>query len=111
MVSAEKVLRSFYDLQQCKHFAAWTDEEEQSLTRLKDCINQNPSEFYKVSDIRFISQLLLDYLESLHGPLISKQTILSLTTIVKDVNDPSSKADTRVNPKRVLSFHLDSDQS
>jgi hypothetical protein len=111
MVSVDKVLRSFYDLQKCKYFEAWTEEEEQSLAKLKDCINQNPSEFYKVSDIRFISQLLLDYLESLNGPLISKQTVNSLTAIVKEINGPPKNVETRTKANRVVFLLADQDQS
>lgn len=103
MVSAEKVLRSFYDLEQPKYFAAWTDEEEKALAKLKDSINENSFEFYKISDIRFITQLLLDYLESLKGPLISKETVSSLTAIIKEVKGPSERAETQARAKRVTS--------
>lgn len=111
MVSAEKVLRSFFDLEQSKHFAAWTEEDERTLAILKDLINQNPSEFFKISDIRFITQLLLDYIESLKGPLVSKHTVNSLNEIVREVNGPSNRTDSNLKSKRVVTSEADKDQS
>lgn len=61
---------------------AWTQTDEQSLAEFKTDLNKDERCIFKTTDIRILSQLLLDYLDGLKGPILSQVSIKHIAEIV-----------------------------
>lgn len=75
LISRDKILKSFYLVQDSDINLVWGDSEEKELEDLKKEINSQENCVFKVNSVYILSQLLLDYLESISQPLISTETI------------------------------------
>lgn len=64
-------------------FKPWDDFEEKSLEIYKEKVSGDCSKVTEISDVRMISQILLDYLDHLKGPIISPDTIEKLEILVE----------------------------
>ena len=61
-----------------KYFRQWEDIDEQILESWKEKIDSDYSQVSKITDLRILSQLLLDYLDGLKAPLIAQASIEKL---------------------------------
>lgn len=75
LISRDKILKSFYLVQDSDINLIWGDSEEKELEDLKKEINSQENCVFRVNSVYILSQLLLDYLESISQPLISTETI------------------------------------
>lgn len=79
-ISKKKILSSFYDLDNQDTFeGVWDDILEHRLKNLKLQINAGSVKVYQEQDTRVIAQLMLDFIESLKEPAISRTTVSHLT--------------------------------
>lgn len=82
-IPAEKVLRSFYDLDHPRLFSPWTKLDEAQLAATKEYLNQDVTQVSQIADPRTLSQLLLDYLEEvLKAPVLSESTRIQLNLLI-----------------------------
>ena len=90
-ISKKKIFSSFYDLDNHTTFeGVWDDLMEVRLKTIKDLINKGSFQVYQESDTRILVQLMLDFLESLKEPAISRTTVSHLS---KQVNSGLSSHD------------------
>lgn len=76
VVSKKKVLASFFDLNDSELFEhSWGPNLEARLSAAKESINLEDYLPSKESDVRILSQCLLDFLESLSPPAVSEHTL------------------------------------
>lgn len=76
VVSKKKILASFYDLNDSELFDQhWGPNLETRLSAAKEAINKEEYLPSKESDVRILSQCLLDFLESLTTPAVSENTL------------------------------------
>lgn len=81
-ISTEKILASFYDLNNTEFFESkWDGSYEKRLTFLKNVIDSGEFKVSQETDPRVLCQLLLDFLEGLMDPAISEITINHLSTL------------------------------
>ena len=103
-MSSEKVLRSFYDLRECKHYRAWSDEDEAKIRSLKEDLNGDVGIVSKVDDVRIISQIILDWIDHIKGPIISRHTIDFLQMIIEQIKNKSTTQTTDGKIKKVSTY-------
>ena len=82
--SKKKIFASFYDLDNQSTFGkVWDDLAEIKLKSLKEEINAGSVKVFHEPDTRVVVQLMLDFIESLKEPAISRTTVSHLA---KQVN-------------------------
>ena len=82
LFSTEKILASFYDLDNSEFFeSVWNETSEKRVAYLKSSINEGIFKVSQETDTRVLCQILLDYLENLTEPAISELTISHLSKI------------------------------
>ena len=83
VISTEKILASFYDLNNLENFEkAWDDSYEKTILATKKNIDDGEFKVSKETDTRVLCQILLDFLEHLLEPAISEITISQLSRLV-----------------------------
>ena len=88
VVTKKKILSSFYNLDDKQLFdSPWDSTLELRLSLAKECFNKGEYQPSKESDIRILSQCLLDFLEGLASPALSQNT-LDQMGLLKDQNKP-----------------------
>ncbi len=83
LLYTEKIFKSFYDVEDPRFFSKWEDIEEQTLEAHKEKINSDYTQVSKIDDIRMLSQILLDYLESLSAPIITLTSLERLEIVAQ----------------------------
>lgn len=88
-ISDDKIMCSFFDLNNSYHFdQIWSNLQENKLQSLKRIVNQNEFKISEATDIRVLSQLLLDFLENFSHTAISSKTIDYLTKTLNSGTAP-----------------------
>lgn len=83
-ISAEKVLRSFYDLDHPRLFSPWTKLDEAQLSATKEYLNLDVTQVSHITDPRTLSQILLDYVEEvLKAPALSELTRRQMAVLIE----------------------------
>lgn len=81
--SSEKILKSFYNLNDISLGDIWSNKQENQQANIKDKVNNNTFEISQIEDPRFLSQLVLDFFDQLNEPSITEKTIKFLEKIGK----------------------------
>lgn len=82
-VSKEKIFLSFFDLSNLHFNSPWTKTEEKNLQHAKNMLNSGNFLISSISDVRILSQLVIDFLESLKGENISRATLRYIRMTIK----------------------------
>lgn len=84
ILSVEKILSSFYDLDNASIFESkWNQEQEVKLQKMKEIINNGEFKINKQTEPRILCQTVLDFLESLAEPAISLETVSHLSKLTQ----------------------------
>lgn len=92
-ISASKILASFTEMNSSEYFEQpWGKTDEFAVEQLKGMINDNEFRVSRHTDTRQLVQVVLEFLEGISGPPISKNTVEHLYRFtIKDQN-PAGKA-------------------
>jgi hypothetical protein len=90
VVSKRKILSSFYNPDDGQLFGEiWTKSAELRLCEAKEEINKGEYLPSKESDIRILSQGILDFFEELSAPALSENTLLQFGNVQKTSHEPT----------------------
>lgn len=106
---AEKIFKSFYDVGDPRFFGKWEDIEEQTLEAHKEKINLDYTQISRIEDIRMLSQILVDYLDSLKAPIINLACLERLEIVAQRLK--KSEEIGRPDELKDVAFDLRADQS
>lgn len=93
---AEDVLASFYSLNERESFKEpWGSNQEKFLKQFKERINMGNYEVSDIEDPRYLSQIILDFLDGFSNPAIEQRFILAIQSkihetkakLTKDIKD------------------------
>ena len=80
-VECDKILQSFYDISSSSHHAEKHLDDEIEAAKL--LIDEHEHFVFKIKDVVVLTQLLLDYLETLASPVISDNTLDQIINYVQ----------------------------
>lgn len=84
LLSATKILSSFYNLDDPELFDnPWEEENEVKLQKTKKMINEGDFKISKQRDTRIMCQVVLDFLEDLTQPALSNITVQHLSQLTE----------------------------
>ena len=88
-----KILKSFCDIEDAQYFKSCEELSEEKLESLKQQLNRDIFRVLQVDDVRILSQLLLDYLESLKAPLLSLASLNKLEAFLDKLKKDEDQVD------------------
>jgi hypothetical protein len=106
---AEKIFKSFYDVEDPRFFGKWEDIEEQALEAHKETINLDYTQVSRIEDVRMLSQILVDYLDSLKAPIINLACLETLEIVAQRLK--KGEEIDRPDELKDVAFDLRADQS
>ncbi len=108
-ISASKILASFTEVDNSEYFEQpWGKVDEFAVSELKDMINDNEFRVSRHTDTRQLVQVVLDFLEGISGPPISRNTVEHLYRYTIRETQMSTEKHAVMSEKSLLdNIHVD----